>query len=100
MREQSAAEQDGAHGVAHPTEHHREAHEARKHVFFAKRTHRFWKGFLMQLSSSERLMAETDERNRWVRFGKRTHRSGINRGCSPKTSPDLTGRRHLSLVKR
>jgi Mn-dependent DtxR family transcriptional regulator len=39
-----------------------------------KRTHRFLEDFLMEVAVNTWVVAETCERNRWVRFGKRTHR--------------------------
>jgi hypothetical protein len=41
-----------------------------------KRTHRFLADFLMGAPVNTWVAAESCERNRWVRFGKRTHREG------------------------
>jgi hypothetical protein len=45
---------------------------------FTKRTHRFFPDFFMEMALNKRLTAEISERNRWVRFGKRTHRKGFS----------------------
>ena len=34
----------------------------------------------MEVAMNKRVREETDEGNRWVRFGKRTHREGFLRG--------------------
>ena len=44
------------------------------HLDFTKRSHRFLADFLMEVPMNTCVAAETCERNRWVRFGKRTHR--------------------------
>src|ERR1035441_7649309 len=48
----------GAHQICHST----------------KRTHRFSADFFMEMAMNKWLTVEISERNRWVRFGKRTHR--------------------------
>src|ERR1017187_8157985 len=45
-----------------------------------KRTHRFLAGFLLEVGMNAGVARETCERNRWVRFRKRTHRDGYFRG--------------------
>ena len=45
-----------------------------------KRTHRFFEIFLMQVIHYLLIATEIVGRNRWVRFGKRTHREGVLRG--------------------
>src|ERR1035438_3413855 len=42
-----------------------------------KRTHRFLKNFLMEVPMVRLVRKEIREGNRWVRFGKRTHRRGV-----------------------
>ena len=37
-----------------------------------------WTENMGYLSGSQDVMKETCERKRWVRFGKRTHREGVN----------------------
>jgi hypothetical protein len=39
-----------------------------------KRTHRFLTDFPMEVAMNKLVVQETREGNRWVRFGKRTHR--------------------------
>src|ERR1017187_7948198 len=45
-----------------------------------KRTHRLLTDFLMEVTMNSWVARETCERNRWVRFRKRTHREGVLRG--------------------
>ncbi len=44
---------------------------------FAKRTHRFLADFLVEATVNTLVATKISERNRWVRFGKRTHREGV-----------------------
>jgi hypothetical protein len=46
-----------------------------------KRTHRFLTDFSMEVTMNTCVAKETCERNRWVRFRKRTHREGVLRGA-------------------
>jgi len=46
----------------------------------AKRTHRFSEEFVLEVVMNKSVKREMDEGNRWVRFGKRTHRRGFLRG--------------------
>jgi hypothetical protein len=50
-----------------------------------KRTHRFLRIFLMQLPLHTVFAMEMCGEIRWVRFGKRTHREGVNEGVSSKS---------------
>ena len=53
---------------------------AHQTCLFTKRTHRFFGIFSMQMALNTLVAAAISERNRWVRFGKRTHREGVLRG--------------------
>jgi hypothetical protein len=69
----------GAHQMCHST----------------KRTHRFLAGFFMEMAMNKRLTVEISERNRWVRFGKRTHRKGFLGSVSSKSG--VVWRRNTDL---
>jgi hypothetical protein len=66
----------------------------------AKRTHRFLAAFVMEVPVNTLVMAEGCERNRWVRFGKRTHRRGFGSAQSPELRPSGVGttRRRLGAT--
>ena len=60
-------------------------------MYFCETNPPFLECFLMQPSSREKLVSEMHEEFWWFRFGKRTHRRGVNRGVLAENEPIFRG---------
>src|ERR1017187_2993091 len=85
---------------AKPTARRVPGRNAKEMCHSTKRTHRFLADFLVEVLVNTLVVAESCERNRWVRFGKRTHRRGFGSAQAPELCPSGVGttRRRLGAT--